>query len=175
MTYILILLFLSPVLPCIINAALNRREGAHPHRTPFTTGVYANMVLIPIYFILHVNVFGTRLPPVLFGLVFFIVYLNCAVFLNWFIFTLTDVSMHIQLMFQIESEGAITEDNLIGRYNKEVILGNRIPRLLELGQLRIENERLYINGQAVLIGASICCLIRRILGIPVRPEQAVHD
>jgi len=108
------------------------------------------------------------------GLVLLTIYVNCIGFLNWFIFTLTDVSMHIQLMMQIHSQGSISTEQLVERYNKNTILKNRIPRLLELRQLRLEGGRLFLRGHSVLFGARVCRILRRVLGIPERPEDADH-
>jgi hypothetical protein len=174
MKIVLVLLLAAPVILCSLNAMLNRLEGTHPHRTPFTAGLYTSAVFLPLYVPLHAKLFGVSAVPMLCGLAFIIIYLNCLVFLNWFLFTLTDVSMHIQLLLQVHRAGSITPEHLIARYNKDTIVHNRIPRLLELGQLRMQDGKLYVSGRSVMFGASVCVGLRRILGIPVRPELAEH-
>jgi hypothetical protein len=174
MCFVIVLLLLAPVFLCGVNAILNRRPNTHPHRTPFTAGLYTNLVFIPVYVVLHVRIFGSQFTDLICGVVFMLIYINGVVFLNWFIFTLTDVSMHIQLLMQIHRHGSITTADLVERYNKNTILTNRIPRLLELGQLRMTDGLLFVGGRSVLFGAAVCALLRRILGIPVRPEEADH-
>ncbi len=175
MHFILILMLVSPIVLCVVLAGLNRRPGTHPHRNPFTAGFYANLILPPLYLLFHIRTFGSDAFQLVCGLALFLIYLNCCVFLNWFVFTLTDVSMHIQLLMQIERQGTLTPESLVTRYNKNAILGNRIPRLLELGQLREENGRLFLHGKSVLLGAAVARIARRILGIPLHPEHAEHD
>lgn len=175
MRNIFLLLLGVPVCLCVFHAWLNRRAGIHPHRTPFTAGFYTNLVFVPVYVCLHILEFGFDAWQFLCGLLLMLIYTNCLVFLNWFIFTLTDVSMHIQLLMQIHRNHALTPQLLVERYNKTAILTNRIPRLIELGQLRMENGRLFANGKSVWFGASVCLLLRKILGIPLRPEEAKHD
>ena len=149
MKTVLGLLLVAPLFLCSLNAFLNRRLGAHPHRTPFTAGLYMNVVFLPVYSLVHVKMFGISAIPLLFGFVFVLVYLNCIVFLNWFLFTLTDVSMHIQLLLQLHRAGSITPEYLITRYNKETILRNRIPRLLALGQLRVKDgSYIWVESQS---------------------------
>jgi hypothetical protein len=83
--------------------------------------------------------------------------------------------MHIQLLMQIHQHGKISKVKLQELYNKDVILGNRIPRLLELGQLKLSNGKLQVAGRGVLLGAVLCATLRCLLGLPIRPELARHD
>ena len=83
--------------------------------------------------------------------------------------------MHIQLLMQLQRNNEISVETLAKQYNKNIILQNRVPRLLELGQLRLENGRLFISGGSVLFGAFICRRLRKILGIPEHPEQTDHE
>lgn len=174
MKIVLGLLLAAPMFLCSLNAILNRLAGTHPHRTPFTAGLYTNAVFLPLYGVLHAKMFGISPYPMFCGLFFILIYLNCLVFLNWFIFTLTDVSMHIQLLIQVHRAGSINFEQLITAYNKRTILRNRIPRLLELGQLRMKDGKLFIDGGSVLFGAAVCVALRKILGIPLRPELVDH-
>lgn len=172
----ILLLFLAlPLFLCAVNATLNRIPHTNPHKTPFTAGLITNVIFLPLYAFAHIGFFDRAIAPLFCGLLFALIYMNCMVFLNWFIFTLTDVSMHIQLLMQLSRLGSVKPDQLAECYNKNTILANRVPRLLELGQLRLENGRLFLNGGAVLFGASVCMVMRKILGIPERPEEADHS
>ena len=106
------------------------------------------------------------------GLAFMAGYCFCCNFLNWFIYTVTETSMHTHLLVEIgrDPEG-IPLDVLNHRYNKQAILRARVPRLVELGQLRLENGRLLLNGRWVLVGAEICERLRILLNIQPRPVQ----
>jgi hypothetical protein len=175
MRWILPFLFVAPIFLCTVNAILNRWSRIHPHRTPFTAGRYTIVVFIPAFVALQLLPGTSSGSEVFAGLVFLTLYLGCLIFLNWFIFVLTDVSMHIQLMTQIHKRGSATVAELQKSYNKDVILENRIPRLLELGQLHLRNGKLVLAGRSGLFfGAFVTAFLRRILGIPVRPELADH-
>lgn len=177
MTLVILLLVLlaAPASVAVANAILNRQAGRHPHSTPFQAGVIAAAVWGPVWMLVSTGLFGRDLGSTAWCFAYGAIYYACIVFLNWFIFTITDVSMHIQLLMQIYYQGKVTQAGLQELYNKSVILGNRIPRLLELGQLRVVDGKLHVRGRSVLFGAFVCAIIRRVLGLPVRPELANHD
>jgi hypothetical protein len=105
------------------------------------------------------------------GLLYMFIFCFCVNFLNWFVFTLTETSMHVHLVVEVSQEEGIELHELQKRYNKQSIIQARIPRLIELGQLRIEGGRLYLGGSWVLRGAMMCRMLRILLNIPPRPEQ----
>jgi len=46
----------------------------------------------------------------------------------------------------------------------------RVPRLIQLKQIKEEGGRLKIGGRLVLSGARLLAVFRQLLGIPVRPK-----
>jgi hypothetical protein len=174
MTTIFILLVLIPLVLCFINAALNRREVRDEHVTPFTAGKIANVLFLSVYAGLGFFVLNLDALQFTAGFAFLIIYINCMVFLNWFVFTLTDVSMHIQLIMQLHRNKKLKVSEITDHYNKDKILRNRIQRLITLEQLKLENGRLYTLGKSVRFGATVCYILRIILGIPAHPEDAEH-
>jgi hypothetical protein len=68
-------------------------------------------------------------------------------------------------------EDGIALNELQRRYNKRIIIQARIPRLLELGQLRLNGDRLVLGGRWVLAGAEAARLMRILLSIPPQPVQ----
>lgn len=105
------------------------------------------------------------------GIVFMGAYGFCVNFLNWFVFTVTETSMHAHLLVEIGHEPEITFEELSRRYNKTSIIAARIPRLQQLGQLRLDHGRLYLTGSWILASAVALRLVRRLLGLPPRPPQ----
>lgn len=172
---VLTALVAAPVMVAAANAILNRLASSHPHTTPFQAGGIVAVVWGAAWMLVCSRVFGHDLVEMGWSFAFGVIYIACAVFLNWFVFTITDVSMHIQLLMQLFERGTTTVGELQQRYNKNVILGNRIPRLLELGQLRRVDGKLRVGGRGVLFGALCCTVLRRLFGLPIRPELAIHD
>lgn len=95
--------------------------------------------------------------------------INNAAFFLWHFFALTDVSMHIHLLVEIHRAGRISREGLQARYNKDVIIRARIPRLIALHQLSLEGGVLRVAGNTVVTNAKVFALCRAILGIPKRP------
>lgn len=176
MNSLLILMLTVPLLLVIVNATLNRlalggSAPLSPHVSPFMTAAVVNVVVLPV-FVIRAIWLGGDLIDTICGSLALLTWLNCLAFLNWFWFTVTDVSMHVHLLVEIHQRGAVSPEALLRIYNKSAILSARLPRLLELKQLRLQDGRLYVQSSAVLLGAQVLVLLRRILGIPARPEDA---
>lgn len=102
--------------------------------------------------------------------VYLFICINVAANVNWNLFAITDTSMHSKLLTTINTQGPISHADLLGLYNRERIFAVRLPRLIQLGQIKDEGGRLKISGGFVLFGARLLALFRRLLGIPVRPK-----
>lgn len=139
--------------------------------TPFAAGALVNIAADPLFVLVLIQR-GSNIPDAIIGLLYMVTYVNCLVFLNWFVFAVTDASMHVHLLVEIRRHGPIRPVDLHALYNKAAIIRARLPRLLELRQLHMEEGRLYARGSTVLLGAQLCVVLRRILGIPPTPEDA---
>lgn len=175
MKTLVFILILAPAAICTLNALLNRFSRIHIHKTPFLAGTYVLLLWIPAFIYECIRLNGFSLTEFIFDFLYVSCFVFSLIFLNWFVFTLTDVSMHIQILMQIYRHPGITRNKLLQNYNKSIILKNRIPRLLELGQLKLRKERLFISGRSVLFGAWVCLILRYILGLPLHPEDARHE
>jgi hypothetical protein len=164
-----------PALVFFLNAGLNAFTRIDSHRTPFTAGYYVTAIAVAVYLAGHFYCVGSLRVSVLLGCAYLVIYCGCVTFLNWFVFTLTDVSMHVRIAYLLFSCRQLTSDQIQKRYNKSVILKNRTARLLELGQLQIVDGCYVTRGGEVLLGARVCKLLRFILGIPVSPELQDHS
>jgi hypothetical protein len=103
--------------------------------------------------------------------VFGLVWLYLASFLMWFLFAATDTSMHVHLLVETFGRKSSARSELRKHYSKPNIIAARVPRLLALGQLASIDGRLRLTGKAVLQGAWIASIARRILGLPARPPR----
>ena len=139
-----------------------------PQKSCFLAGLLFGFILIIFY-----GIAFRAEPRAEFwaGILYCCLYSFCLNFLNWFLFTITEISMHIHLLVEIVESGGLTRKKMQERYNKQIVLGVRIPRLLELGQIRILDERYYLTGRWVLLGGQMCTLLRRIVGLPAEPER----
>ena len=95
--------------------------------------------------------------------------INAAAFCIWVVFAMTDTSMHIHILTEFYRTNDLSKAELLVRYNKDTLVKARVGRMLTLGQLRRQDEKLRIAGRTVLLGADMCKVFRFVLGIPVRP------
>jgi hypothetical protein len=95
--------------------------------------------------------------------------INAAAFIIWVLFAMTDTSMHIHTLTELYRASGISKAELFARYRKDTIVDARVGRLLTLGQLQLQDGKLRVAGRTVLLGAEMCKVFRRLLGIPVRP------
>jgi|GEM_PF-2524908 len=174
-TFALVLVFAVPLLVFLCNAALNHFTRLHSHRTPFLAGYVVTFIAIAAYLLVQVRLCAQLAPWMLVGCIYILVYCGCITFLNWFLFTLTDVSMHVKIAFILFRSQGMGRGDIERLYNKHIILRNRTARLLELGQIKIKNGYFVSCGGEVLLGAAVCKLLRRLLGIPVSPELQDHS
>ncbi|TSA57511.1 MAG: hypothetical protein D4R39_02270 [Methylophilaceae bacterium] len=172
---IILILFLAPLGLCLLNLLLNRYSRLHVHKTPFLAGFVIYLLWTPMFLLLCISENGFSLEGLLFDALYSSLFIFLLTFLNWFAFALTDASMHVQILMQIYQNPGITREDLLNKYNKDIILNNRVPRLLELGQLRLRDGRLFLSGRSVLFGARVCVAVRYILGLPLHPENARHE
>lgn len=172
--FLLILVVGIPMLVFVLNAALNAFTRIDPHKTPFVAGHAVTLLAVVAYCAVQVGLSGSLQLSIVLGILYLLCYCGCVTFLNWFVFTLTDVSMHVRTAYVIHTAGRLTPEQIQKRYNKSFILGNRLARLLELGQLKVRDGRYFTGGGEVLVGAAVCKLLRVVLGIPVAPELQDH-
>ena len=174
MWILLLALAVAPLSTWLATAAINwtvRAAGRSPlpQLACFVAGFATMAALVVLVLVLRPT--GSAPRELLAGVLFVAAYGFCVNFLNWFVFTVTETSMHAHLLVEIGHEGEIARAELDRRYNKTTIIAARIPRLLELGQLRLEGGRLYLAGSWVLRSALALRVLRRLLGIPPTPPQ----
>jgi hypothetical protein len=171
-----ILLVAAPPAAWLLTALMIRlaralRPSLSAQNACFLSGLIVGLAATTLTVVWLVGEGVTAAGEIASGILFMLGYAFCVNFLNWFVFTLTETSMHIHLLVEIGLHEPVSLRDLNQRYNKQNIIRARIPRLVELGQLRLENGRLTVVGSWVLQAAKACRLLRRILGIPVQPEQ----
>jgi hypothetical protein len=151
----------------------NRYTGRRvsPQAACFHAGILAFGAGVATWLFLASRAGTLNAGELLGGLAYFFAYCTCCTFLNWFVFAVSDTSMHVHLMVEVGREDGIALNELQRRYNKRIIIQARIPRLLELGQLRLNGDRLVLGGRWVLAGAEAARLMRILLSIPPQPVQ----
>lgn len=172
----LLILAASPAAIWLVSAVLNHAFRAagipfSPQRACFWAGGLVWVALLACRF--GIESAGAEHPATWDGVLGDVAYLSvfafCINFLNWFVYTLTETSMHIHLMIEIGRAPDSTRDEIAGRYNKQTIVRARVARLLGLRQLAERDGRYFTTGRWILLSADACRRLRILLGIPPRP------
>lgn len=165
------LLLIWPLTAGLVRFYRSTRREVSPQGSCFHAGVLVFLVSVGTLFWFSAAGREIDIAEMLGGIAYLGAYCGCCVFLNWFIFTVTETSMHTHLMVEVGREDGIALSELQRRYNKQAIIRARIPRLIELGQLKLRKGRLVLGGNWVLAGAEVCRYLRILLSIPPRPVQ----
>lgn len=152
-----------------------RRSGRQisPQNSCFHAGAMVFIATAVSWLVVSTNGSDPKIMELPGGIAYLAAYCICITFLNWFVFVVSDTSMHVHLMVEIGREEGMPLAELQRRYNKQTIIQARIPRLLELGQLRLRGNQLVLGGRWVLAGAEAARLMRILLSIPPHPVQEV--
>jgi hypothetical protein len=169
------ILLLSPLTTFVSTAIvirIQRFSSGHvaPQNACFLAGLMNGSAILVISLSLEFKNGNSDVIAIVSLVLYIFAIMFCVNFLNWFVYALTETSMHIHLVALIDRHGSLSPDELHSLYNKSTIIKVRIPRLLQLGQLKRKAERLVLSGWWVLLGAIGCRILRWILGIPTRPE-----
>jgi hypothetical protein len=175
MFWIVALMLSYPFLVFGLNAGLNRMKGEDPHVTPFRSGIMGLVLMISAYLVTYFS--KSEFDAFDFGAGFTLVsvYAVCVAFINWFVFAVSDASMHIRILMVIERLGSASSAQIQDRFNKASIISYRIPKLIAVGQLGLVDDRLVVKSRSVILFAALLRAIRRVLSIPARPELATHS
>lgn len=160
-----------PATATIIHLHRFAKSRFSPQKGCLQAGVLVSLASLVLWLSLSLSRQSPDLAETLSGIAYLAIYCFCCSFLNWFIFTVTETSMHTHLLVEIGRDDGIALSELQRRYNKSTIIAARIDRLLEIGQLRLRNGHLILGGSWVLAGAEGARLLRVLLSIPPQPVQ----
>jgi len=105
------------------------------------------------------------------GLLFVLLVYNCCGFGYFCLLNVTETSLHVNILMQLRVQGGMTQDQLIARYSVKQMLAARIERMTSLGHLENRDGRYYLRKNTVLQIERVYDLWRRILALPLSPEE----
>jgi hypothetical protein len=165
----IILIFVFTIL---LNYSRRSRTGPSCHAHFMTATRIVNVLVLGG--VMTGSVFTDRnVYSSLIDFMYVILVVNCGAFFIWHFFALTDVSMHTHTLVLVCRAGRISPQDLLTKYNKDVIVRARIPRLIAINQLECSRGVLRVVGSTVLRNAKMFETLRGILGIPTRPTSTV--
>lgn len=163
-------LILSPLLTFIIHILMIRLAGRKPYQ--FTAMVSVLLGNIPILFICFINIFRIKMSILECVTIFaycLLVY-NTLAYVYFHIFNMSETARRIHILIELKKAGILKRHDIIKKYTVEDVIDNRVDRLLELKQLKIEDNKYKINAYFLLTAAEIYDIWRKILGYGIEKE-----
>ncbi len=87
-------------------------------------------------------------------------------------FAISEVSLHMHIMLMLLVNGSLSATAIKEKYNKRYMLEERLDRLVELGQITLDNDGVYhLKGRKFLYGSKIFDVWKLLLGFPTKLEK----
>jgi hypothetical protein len=94
----------------------------------------------------------------------FIVY-NCLGYSYFHFYNLSETARRIRILIEVKNQKSISKEELMSIYKPDIILSNRLDRLIKLGQIRLkENGKYILSGKILWLSALIIAFLRNIFG-----------
>lgn len=81
------------------------------------------------------------------------------------VFNMGETARRVRMLVELTEHGAIRTEDLRSFYNTEIMLERRIERLISLGQLKADGERLILSSKRLYFAASVMSLWCTVLGL----------
>ena len=176
---LLALLLGSTVLTCIVHAMLTRlmrilRRSVAPQLVVLGIVLLGNIPILQ----LTSNLVFPELNGGLFAEACCIMYVlltyNALGFCYFCVLNVSETSLHVHILMDLLLSGHLRGDELSTRYNVSAMIHARVERMIELGQLRNQSGRFVVNNRGLLIVGRIIHVWRRVLNLPLTPDQVSH-
>jgi len=83
---------------------------------------------------------------------------------------IAETSLHMHLLLEVSWNDRLSLQRLIDKYGPAHMVGERLERLIALGQVRRVGDRYYLGGnRSALRIAYVVDICRRVLGMPTSP------
>ena len=148
---------------------------AKTNLTPFV-GIFFSIIIGSILIIIYViSLLGAKLweDPLeaLACLAFVFLTLTGFAYMYFATFAISEVSLHMHIMLMILISNKLSIDAVKIQYNKPHMLKERLKRLIDLGQVREEDNFYYLNGRLLLYGSKIFDIWKILLGFPIKLKE----
>ncbi len=165
--FYLILLLISPLGVLLTHIPFARvLNRIHPRLSPLYTTAF---VILDVYFIIQVFAWALYLrhlplQEAVFGFIYGTFVYGGLAFSYFQFFAMTETARRIRILRELHDKGPVTRDELASRYGADQMLGIRLNRMVELGQLEKEGGRFKVKGRLLLYVAKLMSTWARVLG-----------
>lgn len=170
----LILLCVSPILIFVIHMVVQRSRW-HEKKIPSQIGAFISLffAFLGLLFVEWRYISGgisfSSLSEICHLAYFFLVYLMIG-FLYVSFLNFSETSLHFHILMEIAQHGDLSLAKLEREYNKDSLTDTKIERLISLGLVICESDRLYSGNKGYLYFAYLIDFWRKVMGMPTEPE-----
>lgn len=174
---LLVLLIASPVVIFLVHGLAHRlldrpNRKVSAHSSAFVAIAIGFGLLLAAVGWLRVLAGGSLLDT-LGGLCYLAAVYGALAVLYLDVVNVAETSLHMHLLLEIAWTGRVEVKDLLDRYSASRMIASRLHRLASLGQLRVDDGRVYLGNRSTLRFNAVLDVWRRILGLPTDPDGSV--
>ena len=163
----LIILIFSPLLLMFLHMAAVRvikmlNVNISNQRSLILTEVLFNFPLLVIIYLIN-----KTLVSLIYG---FIVY-NSLGYSYFHFFNMSETARRIRILMEIRREKSVSSKAVMENYNCDLVISNRLKRLVELRQIKLQDNKYVLCGKLLLACAVLIFLMRKLLGFEINEKQ----
>lgn len=163
----LIILICSPLLLMLLHMAVVRvikifNVDMSNQRSLILTELFLNFpLLVIIYFI--------NKTPV--SLIYGCIVYNSLGYSYFHFFNMSETARRIRILIEIKLKKAVSFEDITENYNCDLMISNRLKRLVELGQIKLRDNKYILCGGLLLAGAVLIFSMRKLLGFGINEKE----
>jgi len=146
------LLFFHIVFVKINNAFLKNKFSNQ--KVAILSELFLNLPVICIFWAINKDFFGL--------IYCFIVY-NSFGYAYFHLFNMTETARRIKILSEIREKQFVTKESLTENYKTDFMIKTRLNRLIELNQVRFDNEKYFVRGKSLVIAAISVLSLKKLL------------
>jgi len=171
---LLLLLLLSPLAICIIQAASTRLFrrlclSIAPQLLSLGIVLLGNVPMIWLSWEFGLRIFTRDLSNLVCGAALVVLTYNALGFCYFCLVNLSETSLHVHILMELMLSGTIAMDELLARYGVTEMIDARVDRMIALGQLRSQNGAFVVTSRSLLMVGRIIHFWRKLLRLPLSP------
>ncbi len=93
----------------------------------------------------------------------FIVY-NSLGYSYFHFFNMSETARRVRILIEVRLRKSVSFEDITENYNCDLMISNRLKRLVGLGQIKLHNNKYFVCGRLLLAGAVLMYSARKILG-----------
>lgn len=93
----------------------------------------------------------------------FIVY-NSLGYSYFHFFNMSETARRVRILIEVRLKKSVSSEAITKNYNCDLMISNRLKRLVELGQIKLHNNKYVLCGRLLLAGAVLIFSMRKLLG-----------